>query len=31
MNDEKKRAQVKKRTESRKTTNEKRVQMKDIL
>jgi hypothetical protein len=31
MNDEKKRTQVKKKAESRKTASEKRVQMKDIL
>jgi hypothetical protein len=31
MNDEKKKAQVKKKAESRKTANEKRAQMKDIL
>jgi hypothetical protein len=31
MNDEKKRTQVKKKAESRKTTNEKRAQMKNIL
>jgi hypothetical protein len=31
MNDEKRRTQVKKKAENRKTTSEKRVQMKNIL
>jgi hypothetical protein len=31
MNDKKRRAQVKKKAESRKTASEKRAQMKDIL
>jgi hypothetical protein len=31
MNDEKRKTQVKKRTESKKTANEKRAQMKNIL
>jgi hypothetical protein len=31
MNDEKKRIQIKKKAENRKTANEKRAQMKDIL
>jgi hypothetical protein len=31
VNDEEKRIQVKKKAENRKTTSEKRIQMKDIL
>jgi hypothetical protein len=31
MNDEEKKIQVKKKTENKKTTSEKRAQMKDVL
>jgi hypothetical protein len=31
MNDEEKKAQIKKRTKNRKTASEKRAQMKDVL
>jgi hypothetical protein len=31
MNDEKRKAQVKKKAESKKTTNEKRVQIQNVL
>jgi hypothetical protein len=31
MNDEKRKTQIKKKAESKKTTSEKRAQMKDIL